>query len=295
MPNLVKKKAWKSRYIVLSKNKISIYRKQSDMELKEQIFIDDIAGLSNYDEPKKSFCFAFTAKGELFVMQVNNLNEHDLWLSAIEIRRKENKRKPVKTLLESDRVTFVLYDQDILWSANSNLILNLWDTKTAARKKEKKLESAVIGADFYVSCMLRPAGTDIMCIAVHKSILRVDTKTFNQIPSLEGHTAKINGLAEICNTFVSCSDDGALRLWNSKNFECIKIVNLNSPLTCISTVLSRIWVCTETRQICILDQNLKLLKTFDSTHKELASSLTYIPATKTVWSASWDSTFIIWA
>jgi len=216
-------------------------------------------------------------------------------MSAIDIRRKENKRKPVKTLLESDRVTYILCDKDLLWSANSNLILNLWDTKTIVRKKEKKLESAVIGADFCVSAMLRPTGTDIMCIAVHKSILRVDTKTFNQVSALEGHTAKITGLTELPNTFLSISEDGTLRLWSSKNFECIKIVNLNSPLTCISTVLTRVWVCTETRQICILDQDIKLVRSFDSTHKDIVSTITYIPTIKTVWTASWDSTFIIWA
>jgi len=146
------KKSWKSRYIVLSKTKISIFSKQTKTEPKVQIFIDEISGLSNYEEPKKNFCFAFTAKAELYIIQANNSNDVDLWMSAIDIRRKENKRKPIKTLLESDRVTYILYDQEILWSANSNLILNLWDTKNFVRKKEKKVRISSYWSRFLCKC-----------------------------------------------------------------------------------------------------------------------------------------------
>jgi len=134
-----------------------------------------------------------------------------------------------------------------------------------------------------------------MCVSVYKSILRIDTRTFNQISSLEGHESKINGLTEVGDSMISCSDDGTIKQWDCKNFMALKTIKFSIPITCISTVLSRCWLGTETREIIIMDKDLNLIKKFNSTHKDIISTLTYISSARTVWSASWDSTFIIWA
>lgn len=113
--------------------------------------------------------------------------ERDEWIAQIESATViGKKKKPTRTLIDGDKITAICAPStDVIWSASSQLQLNIRDARTGETRAQRKLELQLSQANLpTVCCMLRPRNSPHVWVAVANFVFRLSADSGASVDQL---------------------------------------------------------------------------------------------------------------